>query len=130
MDVCNQHPEMSIRFNPNPAKRPLKQGACALVHLIESAGISIEKVGKCLAGRFFNRFIFDANRKMEMIAEQAVGKGFRNGFNMVGIQFHEIMIVPFFDKQVFPVIPAIVDMVILAGDEGWRIHGRTPDRFF
>ena len=65
-----------------------------------------------------------------MIAEQAVGKGFRNGFNMVGIQLHEIVIVPFFDKQVFPVIPAIVDMVILAGDEGWRIHGRTPDRFF
>ena len=46
---------------------------------------------------------------------------------MAGVQFHEIMVVLFFEEDIFAVIAAVVDMVILTWDEGGGFHLTLPD---
>ena len=67
--------------------------------------------------------IFDANQEMKMIAQQAIDKCIGHRFNVPGVESQEIGIVALLQKDVFPVVASVVDVIILAGLEGdWFGH--------
>jgi hypothetical protein len=49
---------------------------------------------------------------MKMIFQQTIREGFRNRLNVLAVQIQEISVVPFFQKNIFPVDAAIMDMVV------------------
>ena len=57
-----------------------------------------------------------------MISHQAVGKGVGDRLDVASVEFEEIGIVALFDKDVFAVVAARLDVVILAAFK-WDGHG-------
>jgi hypothetical protein len=55
---------------------------------------------------------------MKMISQQTICEGIRNRLNVFGEEAKKIGIIPFLTKQIFTVVTAIVDVIILTGLEG------------
>ena len=53
-------------------------------------------------------------QKMKMVSQQAISKGVGYRHNIFDIEFQEIVIVAFLDKNVFAVVAAIVDVIVFA----------------
>ena len=53
-------------------------------------------------------------QKMKMVSQQAISKSVGYRHDIFDIEFQKIMIVAFFDKNVFAVVAAIVDVVVFA----------------
>jgi hypothetical protein len=60
---------------------------------------------------------------MEMVGQQAVSEGFGDGHDMFGVLFQKVRVIALFDKQVFAVVAAIVDMVGLTELKRLDSHG-------
>lgn len=61
---------------------------------------------------------------MKMILEQAIRKRLGNRLEIFGVQLHEIAIVAGFDKDIFAIDPAAIDMKELVGYKGGEfLHG-------
>jgi hypothetical protein len=70
-----------------------------------------------------------------MILQEAIRARIRNGIDMFPPQFHEVVIIPLLNKDVFAVVPAIVDVIELSEfKRRWILHGdiitrsNRPDR--
>jgi len=55
---------------------------------------------------------------MEVIPHQAISKRFGHRRDVFGVKLHEIGVVALFDKDVRPVDPTIIDVVVDAGFKG------------
>ena len=60
---------------------------------------------------------FDAHKKVEVIAEQAIGKGVCDWEDVLRVELQKVAVVPFFAEEILPVVPAIVDVVIVTWSE-------------
>jgi hypothetical protein len=49
---------------------------------------------------------------MEMISQQTIREGFRDGFNILEMQVQEIFVVTLLNKNILTVVSAIVDVII------------------
>jgi hypothetical protein len=57
-----------------------------------------------------------------MITQQTIGIGICNRLDILGVEPHEVVVITLIDKQVFPVITPVVDMIVLAKLE-WNGFG-------
>jgi hypothetical protein len=53
---------------------------------------------------------------MKIIFHQAIRIGICDRIDVADIEVEEVLVITLFDKQVFPIITAIVDVVILFAD--------------
>jgi len=104
--------EVGVGGDFDATKGALKQAACALVGVVDSLGVGVEKVGERLA--WILRTLLDAYQQVKMIAHQTVGKRIGYGLDMISIELHKIGVVARFAKQVLTVVAAVIDMVITA----------------
>ena len=67
-----------------------------------------------------------------MVAQQSVGKRVGDGLDVFDVQAEKVGIVALFDKDVFAIVAAIVDVIVFAVFKWSRLrHGvfvRRPDR--
>jgi hypothetical protein len=68
------------------------------------------------------------HQQMEMIFQQAVRVRFRDGFDVLGVELHKVRVIALFDKYVFAVRAAIVNVVEHARlNCGWTGQVFLPD---
>ncbi len=134
---------MPVVFNRDAVKRILEQAPGSPVGLVDAFCICVEKIGKGMAGGkgfglvqslisdsdFFFRFYPD--RQVEVVFQQAVCESLGYGRHVPGVQSQEIRVIARLDKNVFPIVAAIEDMVIGAIlQAGWAGHGCVFIYFF
>jgi len=134
MDISNQMHKMRIAGNLNPSKRVLEQAASASIGIVDSFCVGVEQISELLAwGCSFYRFSslqdfylinsFYAHQEMEVIAQQAVRIRIGNACDVPGVELQEVSVVAYFFKDVFPVVAAVVDVVVTAVLKGcWFRH--------
>jgi hypothetical protein len=49
---------------------------------------------------------------MEVISQQTIREGFRDGFNIFEMQIQEMLVVAFLNKYILTVVSAIVNVII------------------
>ena len=95
----------------------MEQAARAIVGFVESLGIGIEEMAELLARRcrdpkgFKNPWDLNPDQQMKMVSQQAIGEGIGDGFDIFGVQLHEVGVVALFAEDVFAVVAAVVDVV-------------------
>jgi len=64
------------------------------------------------------------HQQVKVVAQQAIGVGLDNGLDIVSVQLQEIAVIALLDKEVFPVVVAVIDVIIPAPLQGTRLgHG-------
>lgn len=82
-----------------------------------------ELLRRLSSGLFGQSFGPDPHQQMEVVAHQAVGKGFRHGDDVFGIELHEESVLAVFEKDVGAVHPAIAEVVHFAGlERNYGLH--------
>ena len=79
-------------------------------------------------------FGLDSHEQVKVIAHQAVGEGIGDWLDVVSVELEKVGIVALFDKDVFAIVAAIVNVIVFAVLKRNRLwHGvfvRRPDRRF
>jgi hypothetical protein len=61
-------------------------------------------------------FGFDPDREMKMVSQQTIRVCVGDGLDMSSIQRKKVRVISFFEKKVFLIIAAIVDVIVHAGN--------------
>ena len=123
-----------ITGNQNPSKWVLEQAACATIGIVDRFCVGVEQISELLAwGCCFKMFrslqdfyllhSFNAHQEMEVIAQQAVRIRVCNTCDVPGVELQEVRIIALFYEDVFPVVAAVVDVVVTSVLKGcWFSH--------
>ena len=65
-------------------------------------------------GLFDLFFGLDAHEQVKVVAHQAVGEGVGDWLDVVSVELEKVGIVALFDKDVFAIVAAIVDVIVFA----------------
>ncbi len=134
VNIVDQLNEVSLVLYSLTSKIINEQGSPALIHLIVSFGITVEKVAELLHDKFrvgkitFNQrfiriqclgvvkkgcFISHSHQKMEMVAHEAVGVSLADGVNVLGILFQKVAVVVIVIKEIIPANGVIIEVIVL-----------------
>lgn len=58
--------------------------------------------------------VLNSNQEVKVVFQQTIGESFRKGGDVFLVEFEEMVVIAFLVKEVFPVVAAIVDVVIQA----------------